>query len=125
MDGKLRENLMLIVPATGWMPNLTFFPFFLRAMTISARGYWAFATHKPYPEKEESFVFYYTKNLFNFIITDLIFLNPTVHYGFWSPVNCFYAWQIQYEVKAVSGKGELPCKGLLHSLVILVGFVHS
>ena len=34
-------------PATGWIPKRTFFPFFRSMSTISAMGYWAFATHRP------------------------------------------------------------------------------
>mmetsp|Transcript_44507 Transcript_44507/g.94715 ORF Transcript_44507/g.94715 Transcript_44507/m.94715 type:complete len:228 (+) Transcript_44507:460-1143(+) len=36
-------------PATGWMPNLTFFPAALRVSTISLRGYCPLATARPYP----------------------------------------------------------------------------
>jgi hypothetical protein len=37
------------------MPNLTFLPFFFSVSTISAMGYCAFATHRPYPSNTEAF----------------------------------------------------------------------
>jgi len=38
---------MNFLPATGWMPNLTFFPFFFKIWTISDTGYWPLATARP------------------------------------------------------------------------------
>lgn len=49
------------IPATGWMPNLTFLPFFLRSETISAIGYWALATQSPYPKIPRKHTYHFMK----------------------------------------------------------------